>query len=44
MRFLLPLLVFLLPSCDRADRKKQLAECVDIYRTAYVTGGVRSAS
>ncbi len=42
MRFLIPLLlVMLLPSCDRADRKKQLAECVDIYRTAYVTGGVQ---
>jgi hypothetical protein len=42
MRFLLPLLlVMLLPSCNRADREKQLAECVAIYRTAYVTGGVQ---
>ena len=42
MRFLLLLLlVLLLPSCNRADRQKQLAECVAIYRTAYVTGGVQ---
>ncbi len=42
MRFLVPLLmVFLLTSCDRADREKQLAECVDIYRTAYVSGAVQ---
>ena len=42
MRFLVPLLlVTLLPSCDRANREKQLAECVGIYRTAYVTGGVQ---
>ena len=42
MRFLVPLvLVLLLPACERADRQKQLAECVAIYRTAYVTGGVQ---
>ena len=34
-------LVTLLISCNHADRQKQLTECVDIYRTAYVTGGVR---
>jgi hypothetical protein len=31
----------LLPSCHRGDRQKQLAECVAIYRTAYVTGWVQ---
>ncbi len=34
------LATFLL-ACTRSDRKQQIAECVDIYRTAYVTGGVR---
>jgi hypothetical protein len=33
--------VCLLAACKRSDRQQQLAECVDIYRTAYVTGGVR---
>ena len=33
-------LMALLVGCSNADREKQLAECVDIYRTAYVTGGV----
>ena len=31
----------LLFACSRSDRKQQVAECVDIYRTSYVTGGVR---
>ncbi|HET6777610.1 MAG TPA: hypothetical protein VFH26_01850 [Gemmatimonadales bacterium] len=31
----------LLIACNRSSREQQLAECVDIYRTAYVTGGVR---
>lgn len=31
----------LIAACNRSDREQQLAECVDIYRTAYVTGGVR---
>ena len=31
----------LLIACSRSDRKQQVAECVDIYRTAYVTGGIR---
>lgn len=34
-------IVALLSGCNRADRKQQVAECVGIYRTAYVTGGVR---
>jgi hypothetical protein len=29
-----------LVACSRSDRGQQVAECVDIYRTAYVTGGV----
>ena len=28
-------------ACGRSDREQQLAECVGIYRTTYVTGGVR---
>lgn len=31
----------LLLACSGSDRKQQLAECVAIYRTAYVTGGIR---
>lgn len=31
----------LLAACNRSDRQQQVADCVDIYRTAYVTGGVR---
>jgi hypothetical protein len=31
----------LLVACNRPDRDQQVAECVDIYRTAYVTGGIR---
>ncbi len=27
-------------ACNRPDRKQQVAECVAIYRTAYVTGGI----
>lgn len=34
-------LVTLLPACNGSDREQQVAECVAIYRTAYVTGGVR---
>lgn len=34
-------LAILLPACGRSDRQQQIAECVAIYRTAYVTGGVR---
>jgi hypothetical protein len=34
-------LATLLLSCNRSDRDQQVAECVDVYRTAYVTGGVR---
>jgi len=30
----------LLAGCTRPDREQQLAECVDIYRTSYVTGQV----
>ncbi len=33
------MLVFI--GCNRSDRKQQVAECVGIYRTAYVTGGVQ---
>ena len=31
----------LLAGCNRSVRQQQIAECVGIYRTAYVTGGVR---
>jgi hypothetical protein len=31
----------LLAGCNRSDHQQQVAECVAIYRTAYVTGGVR---
>jgi hypothetical protein len=31
----------LLIACNRSGRQQQVAECVAIYRTAYVTGGVR---
>ncbi|MBA3444168.1 MAG: hypothetical protein H0T58_04865 [Gemmatimonadales bacterium] len=41
MRFPICLSVALLVACGASDRKRQVAECVDIYRTAYVTGGVR---
>ena len=34
-------IVSLLTACNRSDRQQQVAQCVDIYRTAYVTGGVR---
>jgi hypothetical protein len=34
-------IVCLVPACNRSDRQQQLAGCVDIYRTAYVTGGIR---
>ncbi len=27
-------------ACNGSDRKQQVAECVGIYRTAYVSGGV----
>jgi hypothetical protein len=27
-------------ACNRSDRKQQVAECVAIYRTSYVTGQV----
>ncbi len=35
------LLTLLVPACNRSDREKEVAECVAIYRTAYVTGGIR---
>ena len=28
-------------SCSRGDRERELAECLDIYRTTYVAGRVR---
>lgn len=31
----------LLIACNRSEHEQQMAECVDIYRTAYVTGQVR---
>lgn len=31
-------LVTLLVACNKPDRELQVAQCVDIYRTAYVTG------
>ncbi len=30
----------LLIACNRSEREQQVAQCVAIYRTAYVTGGV----
>jgi hypothetical protein len=41
MRFCVCVSLALLLGCNQADREKQLTECVAIYRTAYVTGGVR---
>jgi hypothetical protein len=43
MRYLISFSVatLLLTGCNRLDREQQLAECVTIYRTAYVTGQVR---
>ena len=42
MRFYLSIAILsLLAACNRSDRKQQVAECVGIYRTAYVTGGIR---
>jgi hypothetical protein len=41
MRFYLSISILFLAACNRSDRSQQIAECVDIYRTAYVTGGVR---
>ena len=35
------LATLLLSACGRSQRDQQVAECVDIYRTAYVTGGLR---
>ena len=34
-------IVSLLAACSQSDRDQQVAQCVDIYRTSYVTGGVR---
>lgn len=31
----------LFSACNRSGRDQQVAECVGIYRTAYVTGGIR---
>ncbi len=33
--------VSFLAACNPSDRDQQVAQCVDIYRTSYVTGGVR---
>jgi hypothetical protein len=42
MRWYLSIAIMSLPAaCSSSDRKQQIAECVGIYRTAYVTGGVR---
>jgi hypothetical protein len=41
MRLYLIAVVSLFTACNRSDRDQQVAQCVDIYRTAYVTGGVR---
>lgn len=34
-------LATLLLACSGSSRERQVAECIDIYRTAYVTGGIR---
>jgi hypothetical protein len=36
-----PIVAVMVLACNRPEREQQVAECVDIYRTAYVTGGVR---
>jgi hypothetical protein len=43
MRYSIGLAVstLLLLACNRSGREQEIAECVDIYRTSYVTGGVR---
>jgi hypothetical protein len=42
MRRLGPALLLLLPACGGgADRERQIADCVAIQRTTYVTGEVR---
>ena len=33
--------LLLVGSCSRGDRERELAECLDIYRTTYVEGRVR---
>ena len=36
-----PLLLFLLAACGGGDREREIADCVAIQRTTYVTGEVR---
>ena len=33
--------LLLVTACSQSDRERELAECLDIYRTTYVTGRVR---
>lgn len=41
MRRLGPALLLLLPACGGGDRDREVADCVAIQRTTYVTGEVR---
>ena len=41
MRLRVPAVLLLLAACGGAERDRQLAECVSIYRTTYVAGEVR---
>ena len=36
-----PVALLLLPGCKQTNREREVAECVGIQRTAYVTGGMR---
>ncbi len=33
--------LLLVTACSQSDRERELAECLDIYRTTYVAGRVR---
>ena len=41
MRIPLAVTLLVVASCSRGDRERELAECLDIYRTTYVAGRVR---
>lgn len=41
MRTAVLLVLILLAACGRRERERELADCVNIYRTTYVAGQVR---